>query len=91
MRMKPTSLGFGVAGMALVALACGGPDAGMGGEAVQIDTDDIGGVVMGPNGPEAGVWVIAERPHPRFVRSPRRPGNRRRRFPPTGWVSPFER
>jgi hypothetical protein len=46
--------------MALVALACGGPDAGMGGEAVQIDTDDIGGVVMGPDGPEAGVWVIAE-------------------------------
>ncbi len=25
-----------------------------------IDTDDIGGVVTGPNGPEAGVWVIAE-------------------------------
>ena len=27
---------------------------------VAIDTDDIGGVVSGPNGPEAGVWVIAE-------------------------------
>src|SRR5688500_15616887 len=25
-----------------------------------IDNDDIGGVVTGPNGPEAGVWVIAE-------------------------------
>jgi hypothetical protein len=25
-----------------------------------IDADDIGGVVSGPNGPEAGVWVIAE-------------------------------
>ena len=25
-----------------------------------IDNDDIGGVVRGPNGPEAGVWVIAE-------------------------------
>ena len=25
-----------------------------------IDADDIGGVVAGPNGPEAGVWVIAE-------------------------------
>lgn len=25
-----------------------------------IDPDDIGGVVSGPNGPEAGVWVIAE-------------------------------
>src|SRR3954467_3287524 len=28
--------------------------------AVAIDNDDIGGVVRGPNGPEAGVWVIAE-------------------------------
>ena len=28
--------------------------------AVAIDDDDIGGVVTGPNGPEAGVWVIAE-------------------------------
>ena len=27
---------------------------------VAIDTDDIGGVVRGPKGPEAGVWVIAE-------------------------------
>src|SRR5438034_945154 len=28
--------------------------------AVAIDADDIGGVVTGPRGPEAGVWVIAE-------------------------------
>ncbi len=28
--------------------------------AVTIDNDDIGGVVSGPKGPEAGVWVIAE-------------------------------
>ena len=28
--------------------------------AVAIDSDDIGGVVTGPGGPEAGVWVIAE-------------------------------
>jgi hypothetical protein len=28
--------------------------------AVAVDADDIGGVVTGPNGPEAGVWVIAE-------------------------------
>src|SRR6188508_3526924 len=27
---------------------------------VAIDPDDIGGVVTGPKGPEAGVWVIAE-------------------------------
>ena len=30
------------------------------GGGVSIDSDDIGGVVRGPNGPEAGVWVIAE-------------------------------
>ncbi len=27
---------------------------------VALDNDDIGGVVTGPRGPEAGVWVIAE-------------------------------
>jgi hypothetical protein len=31
-----------------------------GGATVAIDADDIGGVVTGPKGPEAGVWVIAE-------------------------------
>ncbi|MDA1326170.1 MAG: carboxypeptidase-like regulatory domain-containing protein, partial [Proteobacteria bacterium] len=29
-------------------------------QTVAIDNNDIGGVVSGPNGPEAGVWVIAE-------------------------------
>ena len=29
-------------------------------EQVTIDGDDIGGVVTSENGPEAGVWVIAE-------------------------------
>jgi hypothetical protein len=28
--------------------------------AIRIGTNDLGGVVTGPNGPEAGVWVIAE-------------------------------
>ncbi|HVL73813.1 MAG TPA: carboxypeptidase-like regulatory domain-containing protein [Beijerinckiaceae bacterium] len=40
----------------LAALVAAGPAAGQ----VAIDADDIGGVVAGPNGPEAGVWVIAE-------------------------------
>jgi len=31
-----------------------------GGGSIPIDADDIGGVVTGPRGPEAGVWVIAE-------------------------------
>jgi hypothetical protein len=30
------------------------------GQAIPIDPDDLGGVVTGPKGPEAGVWVIAE-------------------------------
>ena len=30
------------------------------GDTVSIDSDDLGGVVSGANGPEAGVWVIAE-------------------------------
>jgi hypothetical protein len=30
------------------------------GAAVSVDADDLGGVVSGPKGPEAGVWVIAE-------------------------------
>src|SRR3954465_15828914 len=35
-----------------------------------LDPDDIGGVVRGPHGPEAGVWVVAETSDlpPRFVR-----------------------
>jgi hypothetical protein len=38
--------------------------------AVAIDADDIGGVVTGPRGPEAGVWVIAETTNlpTRFIR-----------------------
>ena len=29
-------------------------------ESIALGEDDIGGVITGPNGPEAGVWVIAE-------------------------------
>ena len=28
--------------------------------AIAVESDNIGGVVRGPGGPEAGVWVIAE-------------------------------
>ncbi|MEE2846168.1 MAG: hypothetical protein VX956_06800, partial [Gemmatimonadota bacterium] len=45
-----------VAGAALMGL----PACEQAGGDVAIDDDDIGGVVTGPNGPEAGVWVIAE-------------------------------
>jgi hypothetical protein len=47
----------------VVALLClGAPERGLAQQDAGIDigTSDIGGVVTGPNGPEAGVWVIAE-------------------------------
>ena len=52
---------LGVAAVALAALVAGVPSQpGAQTPAVAIDNDDIGGVVTGPKGPEAGVWVIAE-------------------------------
>ena len=50
---------FGVAVFSTVSLT-GMSARQVTGEAVRIDGDDIGGVVSGPSGPEAGVWVIAE-------------------------------
>jgi len=41
-------------------VAIGGSEAYAQAPTVAIDNDDIGGVVLGPSGPEAGVWVIAE-------------------------------
>jgi hypothetical protein len=62
--MKAThGLYLGVAAVA-IALACGvaptPASAQQSTAAVSIGNTDIGGVVTGPNGPEAGVWVIAE-------------------------------
>jgi hypothetical protein len=54
------------AGTAALAIAAGvaaltsGARAQQPAAAVTVDADDIGGVVSGPKGPEAGVWVIAE-------------------------------
>ena len=61
MRLKTTFL----LGAAVAALAVASPIGPVGALAqtapiVAIDEDDIGGVVRGPGGPEAGVWVIAE-------------------------------
>jgi hypothetical protein len=56
------SLYLGVAAVA-IALALGTaptPASAQSAVAASIGTTDIGGVVTGPNGPEAGVWVIAE-------------------------------
>jgi hypothetical protein len=43
-----------------LAVAALGSAAFLWGAAAPIDGDDIAGTVTGPNGPEAGVWVIAE-------------------------------
>ena len=46
--------------MALLAVAVVSSRADEAGPAIDIGDSDIGGVVTGPSGPEAGVWVIAE-------------------------------
>ncbi len=52
-----TTLGLGV----ILLASPSGPSAQLlPREPVQIDSDDIGGIVTGPRGSEAGVWVIAE-------------------------------
>jgi hypothetical protein len=59
-RLTPYAVIFAI----IVIAACAGDMSKGGaperGAAVRIDADDIGGIVAGPNGPEAGVWVIAE-------------------------------
>src|SRR3989442_15660219 len=62
MRMK-NALYVGVAAVAIAVIWAGSVvtlDAQQpAGAAVSIDDDDIGGVVTGPNGPQAGVWGVA--------------------------------
>src|SRR5258705_2520867 len=50
---------FAMAGSMVASLAVVNARQAAGG-AVAIDNDDVGGVVTGPRGPEAGVWGIAE-------------------------------
>src|ERR1700736_3991792 len=62
MRIR-SKLYFGVASIALAAVLAGVPaqlSAQQAPPGVTIGATDLGGVVTGPNGPEAGVWVIAE-------------------------------
>ena len=57
MSMKQAlSLGVAAVALAAIALAPASPQA----QQVKIGEHDLGGVVTGANGPEAGVWVIAE-------------------------------
>ena len=46
-----------VVGLALATVSCADVDAQ---QDVAVDADDIGGVVAGPNGPEAGVWGVGD-------------------------------
>src|ERR1700686_3580873 len=59
---KKRSLYLGVAAFAIVAFFAASPARLHAQQAapVSIGDTDLGGVVRGPNGPEAGVWVIAE-------------------------------
>src|SRR6187549_1837215 len=43
-----------------VALSIAGIAAEQSSSSIPIDPDDLAGVVTGPKGPEAGVWVVAE-------------------------------
>ena len=54
--MNAAKIGFIVFLVAMVTLDACSPTA----ESIQVEPDDIGGVVTGAGGPEAGVWVIAE-------------------------------
>src|ERR1700716_560398 len=59
--MTKKSLYLSVAAVAIAAVLAGAParlDAQQ--PPVSIGATDLGGVVTGPKGPEAGVWVIAE-------------------------------
>ena len=54
--MRVTPLGMTLALGAALCLAA----SPLAAQAVRVDADDIAGIVTGPTGPEAGVWVIAE-------------------------------
>ena len=59
---KRSALYLSVAAIAVAAVLAGAPAQlnAQQSAAVSIGNTDLGGVVSGPNGPEAGVWVIAE-------------------------------
>src|SRR6478752_3738999 len=57
MKTRTASIGLLSASVAALIFAAIQPAAA---QQVRVDADDIGGVVTGAKGPEAGVWVIAE-------------------------------
>jgi hypothetical protein len=60
-KTKALHWGIAAAGIAALLAACAAQmTTDSADPALRFGSDDIGGVVSGPNGPEAGVWVIAE-------------------------------
>ena len=55
-----TASSAGIAAIRLAAFLVAVPASAQQTTAVEIGATDLGGVVSGPSGPEAGVWVIAE-------------------------------
>ena len=55
-----TVAAFGMAALVSSAPVVAQPKPTAPAASVAIDADDVGGIVSGPKGPEAGVWVIAE-------------------------------
>jgi hypothetical protein len=61
MSKRAVNAGIAIILAALLAVALAGLLAGQSkSETVRVGSADLGGVVSSPNGPEAGVWVIAE-------------------------------
>src|SRR5690349_2698718 len=61
MSKRAVNAGISIALAALLVATLAGLLAGQSkSETVRVGNTDLGGVVSGPNGPEAGVWVIAE-------------------------------
>jgi hypothetical protein len=58
--MKTRTASIGMLSASFAALLCAAPIHSAAAQQVRVDADDIGGVVTGAKGPEAGVWVIAE-------------------------------
>src|SRR5262245_20175457 len=60
MRSKAIYFAFAILGIALLLPLNQPVMTAIQTDTVRMDNDDIAGVVTGTNGPEAGVWVIAE-------------------------------
>src|SRR5271156_3791897 len=60
MNFRHSNAGLTAVAIAAVATAWCGPVNAQQKPALTVSADAIGGQVTGPNGPEAGVWVIAE-------------------------------